>query len=43
MSSHFNKLKKNFNNICKVRDKSSQDFTFYQMINFCKYYQNLVT
>lgn len=43
MSSHFKKLKRNFNSIWKGKDKFSQDFTSYLMMNFCKYCQNQET
>lgn len=43
MSNLLKRSKKNLNNIWRVRDKFSQDFTFYQTINFYKFYQNQVT
>ena len=40
MSSPFKRFRRNFNNICKVKDKFSQDFIFYPMMNFYKFCQS---
>lgn len=43
MSSPCKRLKRNFNNIWKVKGKFSQDFISYPMMNFCKFCQSQET